>query len=84
MTAFVKKSVFFLMKTVLIQNFKFCIFAISWSIFELYRLILPFWNSQSLFYNILLFRKYAMNDMTEIEENMWKLFFVPDLISKKQ
>ena len=37
--------------------------------------ILPFWNSQSLIYNILLFKKYAMNGMTEIEEIECKRFF---------
>ena len=29
-----------------------------------------------------LFGKYAMNGMTEIEENMWELFFAPDLSCK--
>ena len=38
--------------------------------------ILPFWNSQSLIYNILLFEKYAMNGMTEIEENICLLFLL--------
>ena len=38
--------------------------------------ILPFWNSQSLVYNILLFEKYAMNSMTEIEENICLLFLL--------
>ena len=33
-----------------------------------------FSKSQSLIYNILLFGKYAMNYMTEIEEDMWELF----------
>ena len=56
---------------------RFTIFAISWSIFKLYRPILSFWNSQSLLYNILLLEKYAMNGMTEIEEIECELFFEP-------
>ena len=59
---------------------RFTIFAISWSIFKLYRPILSFWNSQSLLYNILLLEKYAMNGMTEIEEIECKLFFNQSLI----
>ena len=38
-----------------------------------------FFVEKSHVYNILLFRKYTMNSMTEIEENMWELFFAPDL-----
>ena len=68
------------MKALFFKILRFTFFAISWSIFELYGPILPFWNSQSLIYNILLFGKYAMNGVTEIEENMWELFFTPDLI----
>ena len=54
---------------------RFTFFAVSWSIFGLYRPILPFWNYQSLIYNISLLGKYAMNSMTEIEEIMCLLFF---------
>ena len=46
--SFCLKIVFFLTKTVIFQNFTFNIFAVFWSIFELCRPILPFWNSQSL------------------------------------
>ena len=45
---FCLKTVFFLTKNVIFQNFTFYIFAVFWSIFGLYRPILPFWNSQSL------------------------------------
>ena len=41
---------------------------VIFTIFKLYRPILPFWNSQSLIYNILLLEKYAMNGKIEIEE----------------
>ena len=53
----------------------FTLFALSQSILGLHRSNLPFWNSQSHIYNILLFGKYAMNYMTEIEEDTWELFF---------
>ena len=73
---FCLKIVFFLTKTVVFQNFTF--FIVSWSIFEIYRPILPFWNSQSFIYNILLLEKYAMNSITEIKEILCVLFLLPD------
>ena len=56
----------------------FTVFTLSRSIFELNRPILPFWNSQSLIYNIDSFEKYAMNGMTEIKEIMCVLFLLSD------
>ena len=46
--SFCLKIMLFLTKTVIFKILRFTFFAISWSIFELYRLILPFWNYQSL------------------------------------
>ena len=76
MTVFVKKLCFSKQKLLFFKIVRFTFFAVSWSIFKLFRPILPFWNSQSLIYNILLFEKYAMNNMTEIEINMCLLFLL--------
>ena len=79
MTVFVKKLRFSKQKLLFFKILRFTFFAVSWSIFELYRSILPFWNTQSLIYNILLSEKYAMNRMTEIG---CKLFFNQSLDNK--
>ena len=76
----------FLNKNCHISKFEYWrFFAVSRSIFELYRLFLLFWNSQSLIYKMLLLEKYAiMNSITEIKEILCVLFLLPDSIFSEE
>ena len=46
--SFVKKNTTFKQKLLFSKILRFTVFAVSWSIFELFLLILPFWNFKSL------------------------------------
>ena len=58
MTVFVKKNTIFKQKLLFFKILRFTVFAVSWSIFELFSLILPFWNSQSVFFWYMYWKKY--------------------------